>query len=715
MTMRIALAGNPNSGKTTLFNALTGSRQRVGNRPGVTVDKKEGVLKGHPDFIIEDLPGIYSLSPYTPEEVVSRRYLIENKPDLIVNVVDGSNLSRNLYLTCQLLELGIPTIIAMNMMDLAKKKGDVIDLQKMGAHFGCPIIPIVASRQEGLDKLVGEIEKENKKSPKPLDFSADFEKTIEKNEVLLKDKVPERLLRYYAVKAFEDDRQILKNVNLTEGDFEKIGKIRQDLEGERDDIAESIVTTERYDSIEAHTRAFLKPAPPKESLTDKIDRSVTGRFTGLPVFLLVMWLVYYIAISKVGTPLTDLVNNSLSDRLLPAIEGALLGAGINDVLVGLICGGALNGMFAVLGFLPQMLVLFALLSLLEDIGYMARVAFVMDRIFRKFGLSGKSFIPMMIGTGCSVPGIQASRTIENDRDRRITIMTTSFMPCSAKLPVIALVAGAFFPGHEEAVTYSMYLIGITAVVISGIILKKFKSLASEPAPFVMELPAYHLPSLKSVLKDVYDKGMAFIKRAGTVIVVSAMVLWVLGNFDPSFHLLAEENGEGSILARMGAFIAPIFIPLGFGSRQATVATITGFIAKENVLATLGVVLGLGADVTEESLPLLQTFGASLASPLAGYSFLLFNMLCMPCFAAVGAIRTEMNSGKWTLGTIAYQMGFAYCISLMVYQLGSFFIYGKFSGATIVAFLVLLIFIYLLARKNKFREDRAIFSKMTRVA
>lgn len=711
MSFKVALAGNPNSGKTTLFNALTGSNQRVGNWPGVTVDKKEGVLKKHPDINIQDLPGIYSLSPYTMEEVVSRRYLVHEKPDLIIDVVDASNLSRNLYLTSQLLELGIPTIIALNMMDIVEKNGDRIDIQKMSDDLGCVVVPVVASKKDGLDKLINEVEKAEKLKiePKQFIYSPVLEEKISEIETIIGNSITEKLRRYYAIKSFESDEEIIKAINLTADQKVKIDAIRRELEEKEDDVAESIITTERYDAIEKLTSNFLEKAAPKESFTDKVDKIVTSRLFGLPVFLLVMWLVYFVAISAIGGPLTDLANDSL-EGLNGNIETALLGMGINETIVGLICGGALSGAFAVLGFLPQMLVLFLLLSILEDIGYMARVAFVMDRIFRKFGLSGKSFIPLMIGTGCSVPGIQASRTIENDRDRRITIMTTSFMPCGAKLPVIALIAGSFFPENSEMVTYSMYIIGIVAVIISGVILKKFKSLSSKPAPFVMELPVYHMPRPESVLKDVLDKGWAFVRRAGTIIAVSAIVLWILGNFDMSLHLI-EENGADSILAKIGGVIAPIFAPLGFGTWQASVASFTGFIAKENVVASMGVVLGLGAEVTEESTELLTAFNSALPGSIAGYSFLLFNMLCMPCFAAVGAIKTEMNNTKWTLATVGYLMGFAYAVSLIFYNFAELFINGKFGFTTIVAAIVLILMIYLLFRKNKFKEEKSVYSSI----
>lgn len=706
MTFTIALAGNPNSGKTTLFNALTGSKQKVGNWPGVTIDKKEGSLKGFDDVKVQDLPGIYSLSPYTMEEIVSRKYLVEEKPDLIVDVVDGSNISRNLYLTSQLLELDIPVIIALNMMDVVEKNGDKIDIEKMSEVLSCPVVPIVASKKGGADNLIKEIDKarESIKKPKPIKNSPYLENALDKIGDVI--GLSGGLRRYYEIKVFENDDQVISSLNLSNDQKEKVSKVRREAERKEDDFAEGIITTERYDAIEVLVDEFLTKAPEKESLTEKIDKIVTSRVLGLPIFLFVMWFVYYISISKVGTPLTDILNDQL-EALNANIYAGLLSLGVNEVIVGIISGGALAGAFAVIGFLPQMLTLFFLLSILEDIGYMSRVAFVMDRVFRKFGLSGKSFIPLMIGTGCSVPGIQASRTIENDRDRRITIMTTSFMPCSAKLPVISLVAGAFFPEYRNIASYSLYVIGVISVIVSGVILKKFKSLSSKPAAFVMELPDYHMPSFPNIIKDVLEKGWAFVKRAGTVIAVSSIVLWVLANFDTSLNLI-EANSQESILARLGGFIAPIFAPLGFGTWQAAVASFTGFIAKENIVSSLGVVLNVGSGLTEESTDLLLAFRSSLPGPIAGYSFLLFNMLCMPCFAAVGAIKSEMNSTKWTLATIGYLMGFAYAISFMFYNFALYFVHGIFDMGTIIALIVLVIFLYLLFRKNNYKEGKEVY-------
>lgn len=701
MTYRIALAGNPNSGKTTLFNDLTGSNQRVGNWPGVTVDKKQGVLRGHKDIIIEDLPGIYSLSPYTMEEVVSRQYLVGERPDLIINLVDGSNLVRNLYLTSQLLELNIPVIIALNMMDIVKAKGDKIDVEALSKKLSCPIVEIVAMKSQGIDKLIKEaVELKDKNvSPKPLVFDDELEEVLAKIENDYSKKIDDKLSRYYAIKLFENDEESLEHLNISTSDLNAVAKIREEYEQKEEDNAESIITSARYANLEELSSEVLAKAKPKLSITDKIDKIVTSRIFGLPIFALVMFLVYFLSVyqKSPGTMGTDAVNGFFEDTLTPWASSTMDAMGINPVLHSLVTDGIIAGVGAVLGFLPQMMVLFALLSILEDVGYMARVAFVMDRVFRRFGLSGKSFIPAMIATGCGVPGVQASRTIESDRDRKITIMTSTFMPCSAKLPVIALIVGAFFPEHSALVSFSFYMIGIASIVVSGIILKKFKELQADPAPFIMELPPYHAPRAKSVVTDVYNKSKAYAKRAGTVIFLSTIVIWVLSNFDFRLNLV-EADTETSILASLGSIIAVIFKPIGFDSWQATVATITGFVAKENVVATMGVVLGLGAEVTEESQELLTAFNHALATPVAGYSFLLFNMLCMPCFAAVGAIKTEMADNKWTALTIAYQMGFAYLVSLIFYNIANLILYGIFNIGTILGFAGLILLIYLLIRK-----------------
>lgn len=707
MTIRVALAGNPNSGKTTLFNALTGSNQRVGNWPGVTVDKKEGLLKGHKDIIIEDLPGIYSLSPYTMEEVVSREYLLNEKPDLIINLVDGSNLVRNLYLTSQLSELGIPMLISLNMMDIVRSKGDQIDVAALSKEINAPIVETIAAREKGIDELIAKVLELAKGGEKPntMVFDAELEEALGVISEDLKPIVGEDFARYYAIKAFENDDESMNHITIPSDILAKIEKIRNDFEAKEDDDCESIITTGRYENLAELSDKVLVKAPTKPSITDKVDKIVTNRILGLPIFALVMFLVFFGAVYEhsPGTMGTDAVNGFFEDTLTPAVGAWMEGANINPVLQSLVTDGALAGVGAVLGFLPQMMVLFALLSILEDIGYMARVAFIMDRLFRRFGLSGKSFIPAMVATGCGVPGVQASRTIENERDRKITIMTATFMPCSAKLPVIALIVGAFFPEHRALVSFSFYAIGIASIVFSGIILKKFKQLADEPAPFIMELPPYHAPRVKSVLTDVYNKSKAYVKRAGTIIFLSSIIIWFLTNFDFRLHLI-EENSEGSIIAVLGSVIGVIFRPIGFGSWQSTVATISGFVAKENVVSTMGVVLGLGSDVAEDTPELLQAFAAAIGTPIAGYSFLLFNMLCMPCFAAVGAIKTEMDDNKWTAITIAYQMGFAYIVSLIFYQIASYFYTGQVHVGTIIGVIALVFFIYMVVRKPYVKKN-----------
>lgn len=709
MSFKVALAGNPNSGKTTLFNALTGSNQRVGNWPGVTVDKKEGNLKGHEDIILQDLPGIYSLSPYTLEEKVARTYLVNEKPDLLVNLVDGSNLIRNLYLTSQFLELGIPTILAVNMMDIVRARGDEIDKDALSELLGCPVVEIIASRDTGIDSLINEIvdARNDINIPHPIDFSYDLENKLADIRNIVDPHVEKDLRRFFTIKAFEDDQEMIKKIGLSNDEIKQIKKVRDDCEKYFDDDAEAIIINERYERLEALSDRVIEKAEPKLSMTDKIDNIVTSRVWGLPIFALVMFLVYSLSVFKYspGTLLTDAVNGFFQDNLIPATATFLESIDIHEILVGLVADGMLAGFGAVIGFLPQMMVLFALLSILEDIGYMSRVAFIMDKLFRRFGLSGKSFIPAMISTGCAVPGIQASRTIESDRDRRITIMTTSFMPCSAKLPVIALIAGAFFPNNRALITLSFYFIGIAAIIISGVILKKFKSFQADPAPFIMELPSYHAPRAKSVVQDVWNKSKSYVRRAGTLILLSAVIIWFLTNFDFRLNLVADEGN--SILGVIGTALAVIFRPLGFGTWQAVVATISGFLAKENIVSTMGVVLGLGSEVTEESSQLLVAFNNALGSPISGYSFLLFNMLCMPCFAAVGAIKTEMGDAKWTALTIAYQMGFAWVISFIYYQFAQLLTTGIYSVATIIAGVCLVVLLYLIFRpSNEAKESKS---------
>ena len=808
MSIKIALAGNPNSGKTTLFNALTGSNQFVGNWPGVTVEKKEGKLKGHKDVIIMDLPGIYSLSPYTLEEVVARNYLITERPDVILNIVDGSNLERNLYLTTQLTELGIPVVIAVNMMDVVKKNGDRIDFVKLGKELGCEVVAISALKGTGIkeaaQKAVAAAAKKEKSAP-VHEFSAEVEAYIGKISEKI-GNVPAEQKRFYAIKLFERDDKIaaqLKNAP-------DVSDIVSAAETALDDDAESIITNERYTFIASIIKTcYQKKNKGRLSTSDKIDRVVTNRWLALPIFAVIMFVVYYVSVTTVGTWVTDFTNDNLFgdgfhlftvgtsayeeaageweteqakieaflasaeeagvdtaaiteqmeaeepdqavidsfveesaavtataeitnedgevEETIPVdaagfaaalavaepdpadfgiwvpgipvlIENALAAMGTADWLNSLILDGIVAGVGAVLGFVPQMLVLFIFLGFLEACGYMARIAFILDRVFRKFGLSGKSFIPMLIGSGCGVPGVMASRTIENDRDRRMTIMTTTFIPCGAKLPIIALIAGALF-GGAWWVAPSAYFVGIAAIIVSGIILKKTKLFAGDPAPFVMELPAYHLPTVGNVLRSMWERGWSFIKKAGTIILLSTIVLWFLQGYgfeDGSFGMVEDLNN--SILAKIGSVVAPLFAPLGWGDWRAAVAAVTGLIAKENVVGTFGVLYGF-AEVAEDGAEIWGTLAASFTG-IAAYSFLVFNLLCAPCFAAMGAIKREMNSAKWTLFAIGYQCVFAYAVSLCIYQIGNLFTGGGFGIGTVAAILIIAAFIYLLVRPYK---------------
>lgn len=707
MVLKIALAGNPNSGKTTMFNELTGSAQYVGNWPGVTVEKKEGKLKGNEEAIIQDLPGIYSLSPYTLEEVVARNYLVSERPDAIINIVDGSNIERNLYLTTQLLELGIPTVIALNMIDVVRKNGDQIDLQKLGAALGCDVVETSALKgigaKEAASKAIS-VAKSRSLGERPHVFSGSVEHAIAHIEESIEEKVEPGLLRWYAVKLFERDEKVLEALKL---DAETKAHIEQhivDCERELDDDAESIITNQRYAYISRVVDASVtkKHKGIKRTGSDRIDRVVTNRWLALPIFALVMFAVYYISVTTIGTIVTDFTNDTLFGGWITEGLTALFERGnVAPWLTGLVIDGIVGGVGAVIGFVPQMLVLFFLLALLEDVGYMARVAFIMDRIFRKFGLSGKSFIPMLISSGCGVPGIMASRTIENQRDRRMTIMTTTFIPCGAKMPIIALFAGAIF-GGAWWVAPSAYFIGVAAVIVSGILLKKTKAFAGDPAPFVMELPSYHSPSLKNVFRSTWDRGWSFIKRAGTVILISAVVLWFLQGFgvtDGVFGMVEDNNH--SILAVIGNVIAPVFAPLGFGGWKQAVATITGLIAKENVVSTFGVLYGF-AEVAEDGLEIWSNLALDFTA-LSAFSFMLFNLLCAPCFAAMGAIKTEMNSAKWTWGAIGYMTGFAYAVALITYQLGTWLSGGAFSAGTAIALLLLAALLYLLFRKNPYEK------------
>ncbi len=713
MAIKIALAGNPNCGKTTLFNDLTGSNQYVGNWPGVTVEKKEGRLKGHNDVVIQDLPGIYSLSPYTLEEVVARGYLVGEKPDAILNIIDGTNIERNLYLTTQLIELGIPVVMAVNMIDLVRKNGDKIDLKRLSQELGCRAIEISALKGEGsrqAAELAVQAAKEGKAGELPHVFTGSVEHAIAHIEESIQGKVEPRFLRWYAVKLFERDDKVQKELNLDAGALQHIDEHIADCEKEMDDDAESIITNQRYAYINTVVSRAVKKKERTEHLTlsDKIDRIVTNRILALPIFAVIMAAIYTIAMGSTdfsfGTMATDWTNDVLFGEIVPpAVEGFLVSIGCADWLIGLINDGIVAGVGAVLGFVPQMLVLFLMLSILEDIGYMARVAFIMDRIFRKFGLSGKSFIPMLVGTGCGVPGIMASRTIENERDRRMTIMTTCFIPCSAKMPIIGLFAGALFGGSGLVAT-SAYFIGMAAIIVSGIILKKTKLFAGDPAPFVMELPAYHIPAWGNVLRATWERGWSFIKRAGTVILASTIVLWFLQGFgftDGQFGMVEDNNT--SLLASIGGAVSFIFAPLGFGDWRSTVATVTGLIAKENVVATFAVLFGFAGEVSENGDEIWGQIAGHFTA-LTAYSFMIFNLLCAPCFAAMGAIKREMNNGKWTAAAIGYMCLLAYCTSLVVYQIGGL-ITGEvaFNFFTVVAVAILALAVWLLVRPNKYEN------------
>ena len=715
MAIKIALAGNPNCGKTTLFNSLTGSNQYVGNWPGVTVEKKEGKLKGHDDVVIQDLPGIYSLSPYTLEEVVARGYLVNEKPDAILNIIDGTNIERNLYLTTQLIELGIPVVMAVNMIDLVRKNGDKIDLKKLSAELGCQAVEISALKGEGTEaaaKAAMAAAKAGKGGELPHVFTGSVEHAIAHIEESIQGKVDDRFLRWYAVKLFERDDKVMDELKLSSDLIAHIDQHIKDCEAEMDDDAESIITNQRYAYINGVVDKAVKKKARVEHLTvsDKVDQIVTNRILALPIFAVVMYLMYSLSMGTsiadggwaIGTFATDWTNDVLFGEIVPnALGGFLEGIGVAGWLYGLIMDGIVAGVGAVLGFVPQMLVLFFLLSILEDVGYMARVAFIMDRIFRKFGLSGKSFIPMLVGTGCGVPGVMASRTIENERDRRMTIMTTCFIPCGAKMPIIGLIAGALFGGSSWVAT-SAYFIGFAAIIISGIILKKTKLFAGDPAPFVMELPAYHVPAWGNVLRATWERGWSFIKRAGTVILAATIILWFLQGFgfeNGAFTMV--EDQDNSILAIVASTISCIFIPQGFGNWRATVASISGLIAKENVVGTFGVLYHYADELSENGDEIWPEVAASFTA-ISAYSFMIFNLLCAPCFAAMGAIKREMNNGKWTAIAIGYMCLFAYCASLVVYQIGGL-ITGEvgFNFFTIVAVAIIAVTIYLLFRPNKY--------------
>ena len=706
MNIRIALAGNPNSGKTTLFNALTGSNQYTGNWPGVTVEKKEGKLKGYgkgeKQVTVVDLPGIYSLSPYTLEEVVSRKYLLEEKPEALINIIDGTNLERNLYLTTQLKETGIPMVVAVNMMDVVRKNGEELNRVQMEKELGCPVVEISALKEEGIDALIdlAVSTAEKAQAGKGLLFDASLEKVISSIENLIKDQTPSGNERWYAIKLFERDEKVRESLSLSEKTLDEIEAIIDKCEKEYDDDSESIITSARYQQIEAMIHnCYTKRNRQSESVSDRIDRIVTNRILALPIFALVMFLVYYVSVTTVGSILTDFVNDTLfGEWILPSAAAALESIGCAEWLSGLVVDGIIGGVGAVLGFVPQIFVLYLFLAILEDCGYMARIAFIMDRIFRRFGLSGKSFIPMLIGTGCGVPAIMASRTIEQDRDRKMTIMTTTFIPCSAKLPIIALIAGALFDGAAW-VAPSAYFVGIIAIIASGIILKKTRLFAGDPSPFVMELPDYHIPSGKNVFHSVWERGSSFVKKAGTIILLSTIVVWFMQAFgfeNGAFTMVEDMNN--SILASFGNCIAWLFTPLGWGNWKAAAAAVTGLVAKENVVGTFGVLYGFG-EVAEDGVEIWGTLSSEFTA-VSGFSFLVFNLLCAPCFAAMGAISREMNSAKWFWIAIGYQTLLAYVSSLAIYQVGSWITTGAFTVGTIAAFVVIVAFVYFLIRPER---------------
>ena len=707
MTIKIALAGNPNCGKTTLFNSLTGSNQFVGNWPGVTVEKKEGKLKWDKDVSIIDLPGIYSLSPYTLEEVVTRNYLIKERPNVILNIIDGTNLERNLYLTTQLMELGIPVVVAVNMMDIIEKNGDKLNTKNLSKELGCTVVEISALKGTGVMEAANkavEVAKSGVLQIPKHKFAGCVEHALAHIEEAVIHNLPEEQQRWYAIKIFERDEKVIEQLKIAEKIATHVEEDIKRCEDEMDDDAESIITNERYVYISSIIEdCFVRRNKGGHTVSDKIDEIVTNRWLALPIFAVVMFIVYYVSVTTVGSILTDWTNDTLfGEWIIPAVQNGLDAISCAPWLSGLIVDGIISGVGAVLGFVPQMLVLFAFLAFLESCGYMARIAFIMDRIFRKFGLSGKSFIPMLIGTGCGVPGIMASRTIENDRDRKMTIMTTTFIPCSAKLPIIALIAGALFNGASW-VAPSAYFIGVVAIICSGIILKKTKIFIGEPAPFVIELPAYHMPTVSNILRSMWERGSSFIKKAGTVILLSTIFIWFSENFgfaDGGFGMV--DNMNDSILAAIGGILAPLFKPLGWGDWKATVSAITGLIAKENVVGTFGILYGFG-EVAENGSEIWGSLAGSMTA-LAAYSFLIFNLLCAPCFAAMGAIKREMNNAKWFWFAIGYQTLLAYCASLCVYQIGMLFTDGIFGIGTVAAIIIIAIFLYLFFRPYKESEN-----------
>ena len=712
MEIRMALAGNPNSGKTTLFNSLTGSNQYVGNWPGVTIEKKEGKLKGNKEILIVDMPGIYSLSPYSPEEVVSRNYLLDENPEVIINIIDGTNIERNLYLTTQLKELGIPMVLAINMMDVVEKKGDTIDFDRLEKMIGCPVVQISALKGTGITELtqaaIALVD-----SPKPYEeehpFTGALEHALAHVEDLLKPYIQGERLRWFSIKVFERDKKAIEYLELKEEEEKellmKVEPIIRECEEELDDDVESIVINARYEYVTKLTeKIYKRKSKSIWSYSDRIDRVVTNKWVALPIFALVMTIVYYVSVTTVGTWSTDRANEVLFGEWVPnAIEKGLTALNTAPWLNGLVLDGIVAGVGAVLGFVPQMFVLFAFLSILEGCGYMARVAFIMDRLFRKFGLSGKSFIPMLVGSGCGVPGVMASRTIESEKERRMTIMTVTFVPCGAKLPIIALIAGAIFKGAWW-VAPSAYFIGVAAIVISGIILKKSRMFAGDPSPFVMELPPYHLPLLSGVAHCTWERGFSFVKKAGTIVLLSTIIIWFASNFGfQNGGVQMVDDMKDGFLSNIGGAIAPLFAPLGWGNWQGAVATITGLVAKENVVGTFGVLYGL-SEVAEDGVEIWGALSAGFTA-LSAYSFLVFNLLCSPCFAAIGAIKKEMNSAKWTWFALGYQTGFAYGIALIIYQIGSFISTGTFTFWVAVAIITLIVLVYFVVRPHPDRSKK----------
>lgn len=710
---KIALAGNPNCGKTTMFNALTGSNQYVGNWPGVTVEKKEGRLKGNKDVTIVDLPGIYSLSPYSLDEVVARNYLVEETPDVIINIVDATNLERNLYLTTQLMELGIPVVVALNMMDLIKENGDKIDAKKLGEDLGCNVVEVSALKNRGLDTLIDLAVKETSGKAAVLDamFEGRLQQSIEQIEDLIAGKFSGQTLRWFAVKYLENDEKVHETHPLDASIQSRINEIRMILENEEDDDAESIITNARYEYITKLIKDSYRRSSRGMSASDRIDHIVTNRWLALPIFAVLMVVIYYISVTSLGTIVTDWTNDTLFGAWIqPGVQGFLENIGTAEWLVSLIVDGIIGGIAAPIGFAPQMAILFLFLSLLEDCGYMARVAFIMDRVFRRFGLSGKSFIPLMISSGCGVPGIMATKTIEDEKDRRMTIMTTTFVPCGAKLPVIALIAGALMGGSWWMAPL-MYFVGVGSVIISAIILKKTKMFAGDPSPFVMELPSYHIPSAKGILLHVWERLWSFLKKAGTVLFVCCAIMWFLVTFGFENGTFGMVEQNQSLLAGIGNFIAPVFAPLGFGNWQAVASSLSGFVAKEQIVSTMAVIVG-NADLSEGDPSLWIAVMGMFTTGMGAFSFLIFNLLDAPCLAALSTVAKEMNSKKWTAFAIIFQTVYAYTIALLVYQLGSWIAYGTFTAWTIVALLILLVYLFLLFRPDPSRRASAKLEKAT---